>query len=90
MLRPLLEYCSPVYDSMLTGKLINDIERQQKRALRIIYGFDKNYNELREASGLETLEDRRKNAVAAFTEKLVASERFAALFPENVPTQNRA
>ena len=33
ILRPLLEYCAPVYSSMLTLEQIDRLEKQQKRAL---------------------------------------------------------
>ena len=83
MLRPILEYCSVVYDSMLSGELSNKLERQQKTALRIIYGFGKSYEDLLSLSGIEALEDRRKNAVDIFVQKLLNSDRFKGLFPLN-------
>ena len=54
MLRPLLEYCSVVYNSMLTQDLSIRLERQQKIALKIIFGFEKEYSELMELGGFET------------------------------------
>ena len=83
MLRPILEYCSVVYDSMLTGELVDRLERQQKTALKIIYGFGKSYEDLLSLSGIETLASRRKSAVDIFIQKLLNSERFNYLFPLN-------
>ena len=83
MLRPLLEYCSPVYHYMLTLQMEETLERQQKRALRIIFGFSEKYEDLLEKTGLETLKQRRISACANFTKKLLDSERFTELFPRN-------
>ena len=83
MLRPFLEYCAPVFNSMLTCEQIDRLERQQKRVLKIIYGFNLSYNELLEKSNLPPLSVRREEACSSFAEKLVASERFNQLFPKN-------
>ena len=52
-------------------------------ALKIIYGFGRNYEYLLELSGVEKLSERRKRACENFTEKLLNSERFSNLFPLN-------
>ena len=83
MLRPLLEYCAVVYHSMLTFEQTCDLERQQKRALRIIYGFGHSSEKLLELAGVETLEERRVKACEDFAAKLASSDRFASLFPLN-------
>ena len=88
MLRPILEYCPPVYHYMLTISLSNDIERQQKCALKIIYGFDQSYETLLERTGLKTLKQRRIEACDIFANKLVNSRRFAHLFPETIYDAN--
>ena len=88
MLRPLLEYCSPIYHPMLSCYLSERLEKQQKRTLRMIYGFEKDYNDLLGKTGLESLELRRKRAFSTFTHKLAASERFEYLFPEQDIEQN--
>ena len=45
MLRPLLEYCAPLFHPMITSELSEMLESLQKRALRIIFGFNKDYVE---------------------------------------------
>ena len=45
------------------------LERYKKNCLRSIYGFNKNYEELLEESGLDTLEERRQKAIRKFAEK---------------------
>ena len=82
MLRPLLEYCSAICHPMITKTMSYELEKQQKRALKTIYGFDKEYEELLSMTGIKTLEKRREEAFANFTRKLVSSERFGVLFPE--------
>ena len=83
MLRPILEYCSPVFNSMLTAEQIEMLERQQRRVLKIIFGFGLSYEELLEKSGLEPLTVRREEACMQFSQKLLNSERFGGLFPKN-------
>ena len=83
MLRPLLEYCSVIVHPMLSKSLCSDIERQQKTALRTIYGFELSYDELLAKSGLFSLEERRKKAFNEFASKISGSDRFKHLFPQN-------
>ena len=83
MLRPHLEYCSPVFSPMLTKEQSDNLERQQRRAIKIIFGFDIDYNDLVIKKNVGTLADRRTLACGAFAQKLVASKRFEELFPLN-------
>ena len=82
MLRPLLEYCAPVFHPMLTDGMSQRLESLQRRALQIIYGFDRRYEDILAITGLEKLDDRREKACLAFANKLVQSERFKVWFPE--------
>ena len=75
---------------MLTNEMTNDLERQQKTALKMIYGFGYNYEELLSKAGIKRLSERREEATANFAKKLADSERFGILFPkceydENTP-----
>ena len=57
--RPVLDYCVPLFNGNLTKEQVNKLERIQKRVCRIIFG--KNYSTYREALNvckLETLENR--------------------------------
>ena len=58
-IRPLLEYCAPVFHAGLTASQANQLERVQKRALKLIGGFDGSYRQLLEDLQLESLVDRR-------------------------------
>ena len=66
LVRPIAEYCSVVYHSMLTDKMDEEVERLQATALRIIYGYGVLYVKMREMSGLETLRQRRIDAADKF------------------------
>ena len=83
MLLPLLEYCSPIYSSMLTCDLSNKLERQQATALKIIYSFNYSYADLLSIAGIPRLEERRQAACDSFINSLVQSDRFSHLFPLN-------
>ena len=90
MLRPHLEYCAPVYNSMLTQEMNASLEKQQRRALNIIFGFGLSYEDLLLKAGLTTLESRREEMSGNFAKKLVESERFSSLFPLNEYTEDMA
>ena len=76
-----MEYSSIAIHSMLTQEQSDLIDKQQVRALKIIYGFDKSTHHVQEKSGLETLSLTRSKAVDRFAMKLVASPAFGHLFP---------
>ena len=59
MIRPVLEYASPVWHSSLTKKLRDKIESQQVRALRIIFG-NFSYPQLLTLAELPSLHERRE------------------------------
>lgn len=60
IIRSILEYACPVWHTGLTKTQTNDIERVQRRCLRIIYP-DFSYREALNISGLEKLCTRREN-----------------------------
>ena len=57
-IRPILEYASPVFHNSLTNYLRQDLERIQKRALRIILPWT-SYEGALQSTGLERLSHRR-------------------------------
>ena len=77
ILRPVIEYASILYHSLLNETQKENLERMQRRALRIIYGWSKSYEELIEESGIETLERRRVKATEKFAKKIETNPRFA-------------
>ena len=80
-IRPIVEYSSVVYHSMITKEMSHDLEMQQSRALKNIYGNTYSYSRLLELAGLETLQQRREAACIKFAEKTAANPRFSLWFP---------
>ena len=89
-LRPVLEYGNVSIHSMLTVDQSETIEKQQIRALKLIYGFDKSTDQVLELSGLDRLALRRGKAVDRFALRIVDSDRFGHLFPERPAAQCRS
>ena len=58
-IRPVLEYCSTIWHFALTENETDNIERIQKRALRIICGYEKSYDECLTECCLDSLAQRR-------------------------------
>ena len=76
MLRPLLEYGSNAFHSMLNTEEGESLEKCQRRALRIIYGFEMSYQEMMNMSEMPTLKTRREKLFEKFCLKMSRSERF--------------
>ena len=71
-IRSLLEYCCVVFHSSLTHENIQDLERIQKTALRVVYGEDyEDYQSALHRSGLETLYSRHESRCLDFALKCV-------------------
>ena len=60
--RPVAEYCSTVYHSMIMKYDSDELEQIQMQALKCIYGWKLSYRELLEKSEISSLEDRRSEA----------------------------
>ena len=67
---------------MLTSELGDAIESIQKRACKLIYGWDSSYDELVASGRIETLHSRREKLTLNFALKAAASPRFQKWFPE--------
>lgn len=93
MIRPVLETNCVVFGPMLTRGQASDLERLQKLAIRLCFGFDKSYEVILEENRIESLEERRKKAVRKFAAKTIEADgRFARkwLIPrDNVETNLR-
>ena len=78
---------------MLSQEQSKRLENLQRKALRIIFGFDKTYETLLAESNIDSLQKRRDVASLNFAQKLVISGRFKHLFPLNysqgMNTRNR-
>ena len=83
IVRSVMEYSSITYGSMIPQYIKNTLENVQKKCLRSIYGAKLSYKELLETSGLETLDQRRENALLKFAKKAAQNPQFANWFPKN-------
>ena len=81
-MRPLVEYVSAVWHSMLSAEDSAFLERLQTQALWHIYGFGPSARSMRERSGLESLHTRRERTVEAFAKKNLLSQQFGGWFQE--------
>ena len=86
-IRSILEYASPVFHRALPGYLGEDLERLQKRALRIIYP-GMSYNQALEFSGLPTLFKRREEISSKLFNEVVGDpgHTLHKLFPPKNPS----
>ena len=88
VLRSAVEYCSTVYHSMITTGLSEKLERIQRQALKIIYGWDEDVGRVMEVKNIETLEKRREKNILNFALKNEEKERFGKKwFSKSVVTQ---
>ena len=83
-IRSLLEYCSVVWHSTLTGEQTHNIERVQKLCLKIILGSEyEGYDKALECCGLERLTDRRQQKCLNFGLKSLLHPVHSEIFPVN-------
>ena len=84
-LRPLLEYATPAFSSLLNAAQAESIERCQRLALKNIFGFRESYAACLDLSGLDTLEERRRGLTRKFALKTYVNDRFThSWFPERL------
>ena len=69
VIRPVLDFATVAYHTMLTKSQSERLERLQKRAIKIICGVNKSYNSAIEEGLIERLEERRENTFLKFTVK---------------------
>ena len=68
-IRAAIEYTSPIYHSLLTKTQEEEIEKLQRRCLKIIYGLKVSYADAMERAGLKTMKERRVEAFKKFATK---------------------
>ena len=66
---------------MLSKKLSEDLERQQRKIIRIIFGREESYDRALIQAGLEQLDMRRQALIDRFAIRLSNSDKFASWFP---------
>ena len=82
-IRPVLEYASPVFHPSLPNYISEDLERIQRRALRIIYP-DLSYSVALETAGLPKLYERREKISTDLFDEIVRNptHRLHSLLPQ--------
>ena len=70
IIRPVADYCSVVYPSMLSDEQDEVLDRCQAHALRCIFGKDLSYEKMRELAQVTTLRQRRIELCDKFANKL--------------------
>ena len=78
--RPLLEYCAPVFHHALPSYLSEDLERIQKRALNVI-SPGHSYCDTLARLGLKTLRSRRQSLCLKIFQSILSDKRFSNLVP---------
>jgi hypothetical protein len=69
LIRPILEYSCELWSNSLTGQQSDQVERIQKRVLKVLH-YEHSYREALEKTGLKTLSQRRVAACRKLFEKI--------------------
>ena len=89
IIRPSVEYCAEVYDSLIPKYVVDRLESVQRQACKIIFGWGVDYSELVEEGKVQTLASRRRQACINFAMKALVSPTFGEKwFPRNMVTRN--
>ena len=78
VLRPVLDFAAATYHPILTKQQSDLLEALQKRASKIIFGFDSSYANLVGEGKLELLADRRRQICTNFAAKAATNEIFSS------------
>ena len=90
IIRPSAEYCSVVYHSLIPKYLSDKLEAFQKQAMKIVYNYDVDYNQLVDDGKIESLHQRRVDACLKFANKASRSPRYGGWFKQNPETMRNA
>ena len=83
VIRPVFDYCAIVYHPLLTDDQDQLLERLQRQALKVIFGTEYTYTEMRQRANIQTLRQRRIELSDKFAAKCAGSDRFGHWFREN-------
>ena len=75
VIRPVLDFASVTYHSMLTLEMTKSLEDLQNRALKIIYGVHLDYENLLETSNIPRLSERREEMFKKFALKSTKNDK---------------
>ena len=71
---------------MLTGAQSEEIEKMQKKVVKLAFGWDRNYEVVCAEQNIESLKVRREQYIDNFVTKTLCNERFSeAWFPLRSP-----
>ena len=71
-----MEYCSAVYHSLLSRGQGEQMERLQRHAVRVCFGYSTPIEEVMESHAIQSLGERRVRRCDKFIAKAMANERF--------------
>ena len=69
LVRPVAEYATVAWHSLLTKEQANQLEKQQTQAMKNVLGIGISAEKMRNELALETLSDRRERSVLRFASK---------------------
>ena len=81
IIRSVIEYASVTYHSMLTAEQSNALESLQRMCVRLIFGWDRSYELVRQEEQIELLKARREEKCLAFANKCIDHPTFKNWFP---------
>ena len=81
-IRPIVEYCSPVFHAGITAAHARQIESVQKRALKIIAGYDHRYQDLLKKFKIDSLADRREKSCLRLGKQMMRNSNHRKLLPQ--------
>ena len=88
-IRSLLEYCCEVWHSSITEEEVQDLERVQKCAVRVIMQDQyESYNDSLKELKIEKLKIRREQICLNFAKKCVQNPRTSSWFHKNPPNEH--
>ena len=85
-MRPIAEYVSVAWHSMLSAEQSAYLEKQQTQALRHIYGHGPSAAKMRRSAGIDLLHTRRENSCRIFAKKAVCNPKFSRWFQLRRPS----
>ena len=89
VIRPVLDFASVGYHSLLTKDQEERLEKLQRRALKVIHGVGSSYSDILENNSMEKLSERRERMFVKFAVKSSKNPRISSKwFPERPPCQH--
>ena len=86
---PSVEYGSEVYDSLIPQYIANKLETVQRQAIKIMFGWSRDVEEIMQSEEIETLQARRTRACLNFANRNVSNGFGERWFPLN-PAERQA